>query len=76
MSDMYGILAGIAYAILVATVVVLMLEASGPSRSAATRSRLIALHRAKRKIPASPSGILQTTAAAQTLSCSWWNLGG
>jgi hypothetical protein len=38
MSDMYGILAGIAYAILVATVVVLMLEASRPSRNAATRS--------------------------------------
>jgi len=46
MSDMYGILAGIAFVILAATNVVVMLETSRPSRSATTRSRLIAVHRA------------------------------
>jgi hypothetical protein len=46
MSDMYGILAGIAFVILAGGNVVLMLEASRPARSAATGSRLLAIHRA------------------------------
>jgi ferredoxin-NADP reductase len=46
MSDTYGMWAGIAFVILAATNVVLMLEASGPARSVSTRSRLVAVHRA------------------------------
>lgn len=46
MSDMYGMLAGIAFVILAATNVVVMLEASRPARSVTTRSRLIAVHKA------------------------------
>jgi hypothetical protein len=46
MSDMYGMLAGIAFVILAATNVVLMLEASRPARSVTTSSRLLAVHRA------------------------------
>ena len=43
---MYGMLAGIAFVILAATNVVVMLEASEPARSITSRSRLIAIHRA------------------------------
>src|SRR5271170_7549360 len=46
MSNISDIVAGIAFVALAATNVVVMLEASQPSRNGATRSRLIALHRA------------------------------
>lgn len=46
MSDMYGILAGIAFVILAATNVVVILEASRSARGDSTRSRLVAVHRA------------------------------
>jgi len=46
MSDKYGMLAGIAFVILAATNVVVMLEASRPARSITSRGRLIAVHRA------------------------------
>ena len=46
MSNVSDILAGIAFVALAATNVMVMLEAYQPSRSGATRSRLIALHRA------------------------------
>ena len=46
MSDMYGILAGIAFVILAGGNVVLMLEASRPARSVTTGRRLLAVHRA------------------------------
>jgi hypothetical protein len=46
MSNILDISAGIAFVALAATNVVVMLEASQPSRNGATRSRLIALHRA------------------------------
>ena len=46
MSDMYGVLAGIAFVILAAANVVLMLEASRPARGVTTGSRLLAVHRA------------------------------
>ena len=46
MSDMYGMLAGIAFVILAAANVVLMLETSRPARSVTTSSRLLAVHRA------------------------------
>jgi hypothetical protein len=46
MLDISAIVAGIAFVALAATNVVAMLEASQPSRSAATRNRLIAVHRA------------------------------
>ena len=45
MLNISAIVAGIAFATLAATNVVVMLEASQPSRSLATRSRLIAAHR-------------------------------
>ena len=46
MSNTSAIVAGVAFVTLAAANVVVMLEASQPSHSAATRSRLIALHRA------------------------------
>ena len=46
MANTSTIAAGVAFVTLAATNVVVMLEASQPSRSAATRSRLIAAHRA------------------------------
>jgi len=46
MSNISAIVAGIAFVTLAATNVVVMLEASQPARSGATRTRLIALHRA------------------------------
>ncbi|HVR22616.1 MAG TPA: iron-sulfur cluster-binding domain-containing protein [Candidatus Polarisedimenticolia bacterium] len=46
MSNISAIVAGIAFVSLAATNVVVMLEASQPARSVATRTRLIALHRA------------------------------
>jgi ferredoxin-NADP reductase len=46
MSNISTIVAGVAFITLAAANVVVMLEASKPSRSAATRSRLIAVHRA------------------------------
>src|SRR5271170_1830898 len=46
MANVSDILAGIAFVALAATNVVVMLEASQPSRRGATSSRLIALHRA------------------------------
>jgi ferredoxin-NADP reductase len=46
MSNMSAIVAGVAFVSLAAANVVVMLEASQPSRSAATRNRLIAAHRA------------------------------
>jgi cell division protein FtsW (lipid II flippase) len=46
MSNVLDIAAGIAFVALAAINVVVMLEASQPSRSGAIRSRLIALHRA------------------------------
>jgi ferredoxin-NADP reductase len=45
MSNILAIVAGIAFVALAATNVVVMLEASQPSRSAATKRRLIAAHR-------------------------------
>jgi uncharacterized membrane protein len=45
MSNVLDMVAGIAFVALAATNVVVMLEASQPSRNGATRSRLIALHR-------------------------------
>jgi hypothetical protein len=45
MANISTILAGVAFVTLAATNVVVMLEASQPSRSAATRNRLIAAHR-------------------------------
>jgi glycine betaine catabolism B len=46
MSNMSAIVAGVAFVTLAAANVVVMLEASQPSRSAATKNRLIAAHRA------------------------------
>ncbi|HWO35289.1 MAG TPA: FAD-binding oxidoreductase, partial [Candidatus Acidoferrum sp.] len=46
MAHISTIVAGVAFVTLAATNVVVMLEASQPSRSAATRNRLIAAHRA------------------------------
>src|ERR1700739_1929059 len=46
MSDMYGILAGIAFVILAVGNVVLMLEASRPARSVTTGRRVLPVHRA------------------------------
>src|ERR1700739_530968 len=46
MSNMFAIVAGVALVVLAAANVVVMLEASQPSRRAATRTRLIAVHRA------------------------------
>ena len=46
MSNISAIVAGVAFVTLAATNVVVMLEASQPARSGATRIRLIALHRA------------------------------
>jgi ferredoxin-NADP reductase len=46
MSNISAIVAGFAFVTLAATNVVVMLEASQPARSGATRTRLIALHRA------------------------------
>jgi ferredoxin-NADP reductase len=46
MSDMFGMLGGVAFVALAATNVVLMLEASRPARSVTTSSRLLAVHRA------------------------------
>jgi ferredoxin-NADP reductase len=46
MSNISAIVAGIAFVTLAATNVVVMLEASQPSRNGMTRSRLIALHKA------------------------------
>src|ERR1700693_491033 len=46
MSNISAIAAGVAFVTLAATNVVVMLEASQPARSATTRARLIALHRA------------------------------
>jgi glycine betaine catabolism B len=46
MANTSAIVAGVAFVTLAATNVVVMLEASQPSRSAATRNRLIAAHRA------------------------------
>jgi ferredoxin-NADP reductase len=46
MANISTIVAGVAFVTLAATNVVVMLEASQPSRSAATRDRLIAVHRA------------------------------
>src|SRR6202041_2115144 len=46
MSNISAIVAGIAFVTLAATNVVVMLESSQPARSGATRTRLIALHRA------------------------------
>jgi ferredoxin-NADP reductase len=46
MANIAAIVAGVAFVALAAANVVAMLEASQPSRSAATRSRLVALHRA------------------------------
>ena len=46
MSNTLAIVAGVAFVTLAAANVVVMLEASQPSHSAATRSRLIAVHRA------------------------------
>jgi ferredoxin-NADP reductase len=46
MSNISAIVAGVGFVTLAAANVVVMLEASQPSRSAATRSRLIAVHRA------------------------------
>src|SRR5580700_7527154 len=46
MSNILAIVAGVAFVTLAATNVVVMLEASQPARSGATRARLIALHRA------------------------------
>jgi ferredoxin-NADP reductase len=45
MSNISAIVAGIAFVTLAAANVVVMLEASQPSRNAATRNRLIAIHR-------------------------------
>ena len=45
MGNISAIVAGVAFVTLAATNVVVMLEASQPSRNAATRSRLIAAHR-------------------------------
>src|ERR1700757_2791357 len=46
MSNMFAIVAGVAFVTLAAANVVVMLEASQPSRSGTTRTRLIALHKA------------------------------
>ena len=46
MSNISAIVAGVAFVTLAATNVVLMLEASHPSRNGTTRTRLIAVHRA------------------------------
>jgi ferredoxin-NADP reductase len=46
MSNISAVLAGVAFATLAAANVVVMLEASQPSRSATTRTRFIAVHRA------------------------------
>src|SRR5260370_30531243 len=46
MSNCGAIVAGVAFVMVAAANVVVMLEASQPSRSATTRSRLIVLHRA------------------------------
>ena len=48
MLNISTITAGVAFVTLAAPNVVVMLEASQPSRSAATRNRLIAAHRAGR----------------------------
>jgi len=46
MSSISAIVAGIAFVTLAAVNVVVMLEASQPSRNGTTRTRLIAVHRA------------------------------
>src|ERR1700757_3011296 len=46
MSNMFAIVAGVAFVTLAAANVVVMLEASQPSRSGTTRTRLIAVHKA------------------------------
>src|ERR1700758_5460289 len=46
MANTSAIVAGVAFVTLAAVNVVVMLEASQPSRSGATRTRLIALHKA------------------------------
>src|ERR1700739_5130011 len=46
MSNMFAIVAGVAFVAVAAATVVVMLEASQPSRSGTTRTRLIALHKA------------------------------